>query len=717
MPTELYLAALTNWFRNNQIANYDDAIQGADRHLLGAAITENNLVPARHVFSQLNASIAAGDIYISPKKLSIDALPTYVSNATASAQLGGHLKEYKGTVNQLLAAAPEAVENLLTLQKTYLWCVEAPANKAGVYNGNLHEYLKLRAALAACFSENKAGYLLACVDLSGIQKFIYDISSRKAALSLKGRSFYLQLLIDTIGERLLADLKLPSCHVVYSSGGKTFLVLPDKEEVKKVFCKLEKTVQENLFQEHGLSLYACFGYVAVLADANYRDAGIWQKLSQVTSQKKSLKLHNYLSKQQNFDKLFTPQDGGKPDLSNVCAVTGVVGNTNQLDDGTRVSRAVYDQINLGKALKNGSTILVFGYDPSRELNYDRQNTNLSMVILQPINLGVWYVITDSQAAAQIQGHQGTIYLNGVEAAARSITNNATQVYKFRFYGGNEQPMADQYRPKTFEDLGEGEGNFKRIGVLRMDVDGLGEAFIKGVAGSKSLITYATLSNSLDWYFSGYLNHLRNSTGYYASVNILYSGGDDLFVVGTWESSLLFAWEVRDNFKDYVAGAKPSISGGLVLVNPKYPIAKAAEYSGEAESLAKLHDGGAKDAMVIFGEAIKWSEFESIERLKDDFFSLLTDNRHKLPRRMLHSIQELYLKMNASELQGTSVNRTYIWTTVYNLARYLKDNKIEDPQNPHYQFVENVKQETVQHSTPLIKRRAIASRWAELKTRN
>ena len=33
-------------------------------------------------------------------------------------------------------------------------------------------------------------------DLSGIQNFLYNISSKKAAVSLKGRSFYLQQYME-----------------------------------------------------------------------------------------------------------------------------------------------------------------------------------------------------------------------------------------------------------------------------------------------------------------------------------------------------------------------------------------------------------------------------------------------------------------------------------------------------------------------------------------
>ena len=39
-------------------------------------------------------------------------------------------------------------------------------------------------------------------DLSGIQKFLYNISSKKAAVSLKGRSYYLQQYMDNVCSKI-----------------------------------------------------------------------------------------------------------------------------------------------------------------------------------------------------------------------------------------------------------------------------------------------------------------------------------------------------------------------------------------------------------------------------------------------------------------------------------------------------------------------------------
>jgi CRISPR-associated protein Csm1 len=93
-------------------------------------------------------------------------------------------------------------------------------------------------------------------------------------------------------------------------------------------------------------------------------------------------------------------------------------------------------------------------------------------------------------------------------------------YGFTFYGGNKQALLANGNQKTFEDLA-GNGSFKRLGVLRMDVDNLGKIFISGLpADQQNLATYSTLSFMLDLFFSGYLNVIRGRDEFKDWVNIL-----------------------------------------------------------------------------------------------------------------------------------------------------------------------------------------------------
>ena len=64
-------------------------------------------------------------------------------------------------------------------------------------------------------------------DLSGIQKFLYNISSKKAAVSLKGRSYFLQQYMNNVCLKIVEAIKeagAKDTEVIYNSGGKFYLL-------------------------------------------------------------------------------------------------------------------------------------------------------------------------------------------------------------------------------------------------------------------------------------------------------------------------------------------------------------------------------------------------------------------------------------------------------------------------------------------------------------
>src|SRR5690554_7822033 len=92
----------------------------------------------------------------------------------------------------------------------------------------------------------------------------------------------------------------------------------------------------------------------------------------------------------------------------------------------------------------------------------------------------------------------------------------------------------------------------------MDIDDLGTIFIEGLPeNQRNFATHATLSTQLDLFFSGYLNTIRNQDKFKDWVNILYSGGDDVFAIGRWDKTIEFAIEVRNEFKRFVGNRERS----------------------------------------------------------------------------------------------------------------------------------------------------------------
>lgn len=87
---------------------------------------------------------------------------------------------------------------------------------------------------------------------------------------------------------------------------------------------------------------------------------------------------------------------------------------------------------------------------------------------------------------------------------------------------------------------------------------------------------------------------------------MYSGGDDLFLVGAWDDLMGFAVDLKRVFSVYTNG-KLTFSAGLGLYSSTYPISRMAEVTGELEELAKNSPG--KNSIALFGSGTEYHRNE------------------------------------------------------------------------------------------------------------
>lgn len=674
-------------------------------------------------FSLNGLSLENGDIFPKEIKTSADGV-----NQEKYKQLW---EKFIGEFNNLPTDSFDGfAESLIYLLKKYTWCI--PSNTMDMANVSLFEHLKTTAAFADClylyyidhkedfiFNNNRLTLtndvkpvLLLGGDISGIQKFIYNISSRKAAVSLKGRSFYVQLLIDSVIQRILThpDINCTIGQVVYSSGGKFYMLLPNTEKVKKAISELRSAFEKELWDEQYGQIALNLDYVAFSFDStskiinfdgceqDSKIGNLWKALADKLTAGKNHKFKSMLIN--NYGNMFEPQNVP----GTVCAVTGIEGECVRIepnDSETLVLKSVEEQAWLGKALKGMDYLLTYKESDNSKYLSNRSKCNLG--ILQTYNylFNKEELINDDAdfrriTSADVSRVKMINKLNFLDAQIKGQKVS----YGFQFYGGNQQAQLNG-NDKTFEELAGNE----YLGILRMDVDNLGTIFIEGLPNeAKNFAAYSTMSFLLDYFFSGYLNTIRNSEAFKDDVNILYSGGDDVFAIGKWDKLIDFAEEVQTNFAKFVGRKDISISAGIVFVNSKYAIAKAAQLAGDAEDNAKGYklNGKFKNAISIFGESISWDEeFDFVKKYKDTFVSLIND--HNMPRSILHRLMSLCDKMRRGEV-------SYMWQTAYFLKRFSSDKDNSEITN----FCKKLK-------ILLCNKRefelvAIAARWAELKLR-
>ena len=198
-------------------------------------------------------------------------------------------------------------------------------------------------------------------------------------------------------------------------------------------------------------------------------------------------------------------------------------------------------------------------------------------------------------------------------------------------------VREDYSVASFAQLAQNSKGVKRIGVLRADIDNLGQAFVSGFLreqeiNSAKYLTIsrtATLSRSLSMFFKYYLNGILNGAAKLPiarfsldgtekdaarQVMIIYSGGDDLFLVGAWNEVIECAIDIQKIFSIYTQNTL-TLSAGIGIFDDNYPLLRMAEESGGLEDAAKHIGDHKKNAVAIFGadkieHTYHWDEFEN-----------------------------------------------------------------------------------------------------------
>ncbi|MDD3962414.1 MAG: type III-A CRISPR-associated protein Cas10/Csm1 [Bacteroidia bacterium] len=746
-------------------------------------------VPLFSIFNELNTGdqtkINSNTFVFKPRKLEVeDVFPIkYVQDDVHDLQKD-YADLWKEFIKEFARLPLDSFrgfeESLSFLLRKYTWAI--PSNTVDKANVSLFDHLKTTAAFADCLyvaSQHeeykeafdlagkypilKQGYypvMLLGVDISGIQSFIYDIASNKAAKSLKGRSFYLQLLADAILMKFYRHqaIEAMSAHVLYAAGGKFFMLLPNTPEVKEAIIEIKNEIDTELWEEHKgrLSVHmdvVPFAYhsqfinnkaeswISILNKSEKLQVGaLWKALNEKLSAQKNRKFVNLI--RDDYDAFFNPQDrrlkvSGK---LGQCAVTGDEFQNEQekvpLDKESEkyVSKSVYNQIKLGQDLKDVDYIIVFKENSDKD-DYLKNRARASINILGTN----FYLFDKNELIKELPGYTqissadiSTFYCINTTGFLDAEIKGKSITYGYKFYGGNEQAYfrdddgtviysdKNHKKAKTFEDLAiDDKGDSTSLGVLRMDIDNLGTLFIKGLPEkSMSFSAYSTLSFNLELFFSGYLNTIRDENEFRDWVNILYSGGDDLFVIGRWDKVILFAEQVQKRFKQFTGRDDITISGGMVMVGRKFPIAKAADMAGDAEKAAKNYgEGKLKNAFCFLGQTISWKhEFGLVKILKDTLMSFMTGQGgiQPLSKALLHQIMRFKAMKDGNDLK-------YLWLSAYYFKRYreryCKDNNADAERfinDITRKIVDGDPQSNIETGSRYLDLLALATRWCELE---
>ena len=468
---------------------------------------------------------------------------------------------------------------------------------------SLYDHLKTTAAIGSCISEylqqqgerdfrsllfenekqfrERPAFLLYSADLSGIQSFISNVSDARALRSFRSRSFFLGLLMEHYADELLESCGLSRVNLLYIGGGHCYLLLPNTSEVLRVLEEVNLTFNDFLLEQFGVSLFLAHGWTACcgndLINEPRQDSPYKEMFRRVSSAVSAHKLHRYSAKQ------LLRLNRGESGSERECRVCG---RTDRLKGDLCPWCQTF--VELSANIQEKDVYLV-----SRE---KAGEPDFSL----PSREGMaHFYFTDEQTARA--------RLKDGEAVLRVYTKNKSCTgfrYSTRIYVG------DYAADNLMEKLAEQSSGIRRTAVCRMDVDNLGQAFVAGfetpgAADPAVRYRYVTISRTsafsrqMSLFFQLYINGILS--GEFGgekelAVSIVYSGGDDVFLVGAWDHVIEAANRIQEAFSRFTCGAL-TISGGIGLFDDHYPIRAAAAETAELEERAKSSPG--KNSVSLF----------------------------------------------------------------------------------------------------------------------
>lgn len=629
------------------------------------------LKPLTSIFSKIDfmdeKKTLPKEQFYTPKKLAYDDVfpKESVENLQTETK-----KLYDEFVNELKTLPDNEIsayiDSLVYLMEKYLVYVSL-GEESGASDISLYDNSKTVAALALCkkyCDSNEKPFLIVAADVSGIQNFIYEEigpkpKSESRAKRLRGKSFYLSLLTDLFSDYLLKKLDLPSTNILMNGGGHFVMIAPNssvnKEIIKKAVIEIQKWFYSNFK-----------GNLNLILDTLEADNDLYKDFPKWYNNISSLLVK--AKKQKSFDNLedVFGYDLDRMDIGEYeknlkdSELDEIKKEDTEYEKNMARLALLFERI--GKELLNSNFLVQINgnYNTINEF----QQKSEGLIIPFPKFETAYFFANDEDELYSFLNKNLSMNFNSISLL--TINGNNEKLSKIdslinkcsypvslgsRFLGNNAPK--GKYGPLTFEDLSrnnaEDENNnqvlsYELAATLRMDVDNLGAIFSQGLERGgdtesvRTLSRTVALSREFNLFFGGYLNKIAERWKIY----ITYSGGDDLFVVGSWINILGFAQQVKADFTKFACNNPyVTISGGIFLHKSSFPIGRAAQFAGEAEDKAKKKSLE-KNCISVFDRVFQWDNFNKYLNYGKELNELVV--KDEIKSSLLHFLLQISNRM-------------------------------------------------------------------------
>lgn len=533
-------------------------------------------------------------------------------------------REYKKLLDKFNAeiknleftSAEQVIKRLYFLLWKYTWCIPS-----AVYRNEpdipLFDHLKTTAAIATCLYDyekyggekaniDTTAFLVVGGDISGIQSYIFDVLAQqgKVAKRLRARSFFIQLISHIASYKVLHTFNLSLCNEIISTGGNFYILLPNLKDAKGRLNRIHKEFDYFTLEEMSGEVSVNLEYMEISG----RDLFNFSKVLE------NLKKKVLYSKYQPHKSLLV-EDGkwvedkfirkkvirSEEKICSGCHKDSIYEKEVWAKEEGFCKRC-FEDVEVGKLLVE-SKYIIFSKTFSEKYRIFDYSFGLEKTL---------------------QKHDAYLVLT------LNDTDSATEGDGFK-YITNYVPT-DKSGVLTFEDIAKKSCGEKILGYFKADVDNMGLIITHGflprfhcdengedcqICKNKfniknikpSISRLSSFSRMLDAFFAGFLQaELKEN---YSNFYTVFSGGDDMFIVGPWNEIIDFSVKIRKLFRKFCAD-NPDItfSAGIGLFKHYEPISFCTrEVENALKNSKKIFDE--KDKITIFNKTMSWDDLENV----------------------------------------------------------------------------------------------------------
>ncbi|MDQ7032503.1 MAG: type III-A CRISPR-associated protein Cas10/Csm1 [Desulfonauticus sp.] len=603
---------------------------------------------------------------------------------------------------------------LLRIMEKYLWSVPSSSYHT-LPDISLYDHLLITAAVAQalwCYhQENKdlvlgdkvddtKKFILFGGDLSGIQKFIFGVSESgiKGSVRLfRARSFYLQALTRSVILDCCKELGLSLVCQIMDAGGKFILLLPNIQKTKETLKQLHNKIDRFFIEKFKGELALCLANIEVSGNDLLLEnfAATLDRFNLCLDESKNKRFQTYLQESGSVlhaDYHLYSQKG-------VCAACEKMPAQKNRDD-KNLCLLCFEQIErIGKKLPTAEYV-VFGQKGVSVFG----DIKISL-FKGPVNR------EEIQDAELILGFKSDTDFGRwwIAGYLPSITSEDLKIKDFFEQAKNVYPDEDandlQGLSKTFSLIAlkacAWEGDEKRgrelLCLLKADVDNLGLVFSLGLTKRLSLSRFASLSRMFNAFFAAYLVEKIQHTPKFADTYVVFAGGDDLFLIGPWHQTIDLALEIKKEFFEFCArNPDLSLSCGLYLIKPGFPVRRAAPLAEDALDEAKDRKDvlgfTIKNAVCVFDKVLAWEELERQIQIGKKLEQLALDANSNVTKGFIYRLLK-YARQADDLCKKERENKTINWESglyvshaFYDIARNIikiKEGSIENEEEVQF----------------------------------